>query len=98
MKIKLYVDWMNEEILNEKEYEKEILEAAKDREENDDYEFEDFLDSYCDRNLHNGNRLAHLFNLSKEEREKILKLWKEDCLETVKISIPDNYVEIEIEV
>ena len=97
MKIKLYVDWKNGEILNAKEYEEEIAECAKDRED-DDYEFGDFLDNYCDRNLHNSNRLAHLFNLSKEEREKILELWKEDCLETVRNNSNDDYEEIEIEV
>ena len=96
MKIKLFVNWENERILKEKEFEKEIAECAKDR-ENDDYEFEDFLDNYCDRNLHNSNRLAHLFNLSKEEREEILELWKKDCLETVRNNSDDDYEEIEIE-
>lgn len=96
MKIKLYADWNERKILKEKEFEEEIAECAKNR-ENDDYELEDFLDNYCDRNLHNSNRLAHLFNLSKEEREKILELWKEDCLETVRNNSDDDYEEIEIE-
>ena len=96
MKIKLFADWNERKILKEKEFEEEIAECAKAR-ENDDYEFEDFLDNYCDRNLHNSNRLAHLFNLSKEEREKILELWKEDCLETVRNNSDDDYEEIEIE-
>ena len=97
MKIKLYVDWENGKILKEEEYEKEIAEFAKDRED-DDYEFEEFLGDYFERNLHNSNRLAHLFNLSKEERKKILELWKEDCLETVRNNSDDDYEEIEIEV
>ena len=97
MKIKLYVDWERGKILKEEEYEKEIAEFAKDRED-DDYEFGDFLDNYFDRNLHNNNKLAYLFNLSEKEREKIIELWKEDCLETVRNNSNDDYEEIEIEV
>ena len=97
MKIRLYVDWENGKILKEEEYEKEIAEFAKDRED-DDYEFEEFLNDYFERNRRNCNRLAYFFNLSKEEREKILELWKEDCLETVRNNTNDEYNEIEIEV
>ena len=96
MKIKLYVDWENGKILKEEEYEKEVAEFAKDRED-DDYEFEEFLGDYFERNHRNRNRLAYFFNLSKEEREKILELWKEDCLETVRNNSDDDYEEVEIE-
>lgn len=97
MKIKLYVDWENGKILKEEEYEKEIAEFAKDR-ENDDYEFEEFLDNYFERNLPNRNKLAHLFNLNKEEHKKILKLWKENCLADVRNNFLNDYEEVEIEV
>lgn len=97
MKIKLYVDWTEARILKEKEYEEEAVEGAKDREE-DEYAFEEFLDNYSAQNLRNCHKLAYLFNLSKEEREKILKLWKEDCLETTRSNLSYDYEEIEIEV
>ena len=96
MKIKLYVDWENGKILNAKEYEEEIAECAKDRED-DDYELEEFLGDYLERK-DSYTDLAYLFKLNKEDREKILKLWKEDCLETVRNNFCDDYKEIEIEV
>lgn len=96
MKIKLYVDWKNGKILKEEEYEKEIAESAKDRED-DDYAFEEFLGNYLERKISYPN-LVHLFYLNKEDREKILELWKEDCLETVRNNTGDDYEEVEIEV
>lgn len=99
MKIKLFVNWENERILKKEEYEKEIIEAAKDREENDNYEFAEFLKDYLDEDCRciMGEELAYLFNISEEDRKKILKLWKEDCLEVVRNN-SDDYEEIEIEV
>ena len=95
MKIKLYVDWMNEEILNEKEYEKEILEYAEGREKDDSYSFAEFLDDYLEREEQD---LAYLFNVNEKERKKILELWKENCLEVTRENFDDNYKVIEIEV
>lgn len=97
MKIKLYVDWENGKILKEEEYEKEIAKFAKDR-ENDDYDFEEFLDNYFERNLPNRNKLTHLFNLNKEEHKKILELWKENCFAEVRNNFLNDYEEVEIEV
>lgn len=100
MKVKLYVNWQDEEILKEKEYEEKILEAAKDREENDDYDFSDFLDDYLDRNhgCCRSEQLAYLFRMNEEERKKILELWKVNCLEVARINFPNDYKVIEIEV
>ena len=96
MKIRLYVNWKNRKILKEEEYEKEIAKLAKDRED-DDYELEEFLGDYLERK-DSYTDLAYLFKLNKEDREKILELWKEDCLETVRNNTNDEYNEIEIEV
>ena len=75
----------------------EMIEFAKNREFND-CEFEDFLDNYFDeRNPYTCNKLVYFFNLSKEEREEILELWKKDCLEIVKNNSDVDYEEIEIE-
>jgi hypothetical protein len=100
MKIKLYVDWQEEKILKEKECEEKILEDAKDREE-DNYAFAEFLDNYLNQTYnYRGSTIAYvcLFNLSKEEREKIIELWKEDCLETARRDFNDYYEEIEVEI
>ena len=95
MKVKVYVNWDEEKILNAKEYEEEIVESAKDRED-DDYALNEFLNDYLEDRVR-GPEFAYLFNLSKEEREKILELWKEDCLETVRNNSDDDYEEVEIE-
>ena len=95
MKVKVYVNWQDEKILNTKEYEEEVAECVKDRED-DDYGFSEFLNDYLEDRVH-GSEFAYLFNLSKEEREKILELWKEDCLEAVRNNPDDDYEEVEIE-
>lgn len=95
MKVKVYVNWDEEKILNAKEYEEEIVESAKDRED-DDYELNEFLNDYLEDRVRR-SKFAYLFSLSKEEREKILELWKEDCLETVRNNFDDDYEEVEIE-
>lgn len=98
MKIRLFVDWENERILKEKEYEEEAVEGAKDREE-DEYAFAEFLDNYFNRNYGcKSEKLVRLFNLNEEERKEILKLWKKDCLETIMNNLSYDYEEIEIEV
>ena len=95
MKVKVYVNWDEEKILNAKEYEEEIVESAKDRED-DDYELNEFLNDYLEDRVCR-SKFAYLFSVSKEEREKILELWKEDCLEVVRENLNDDYEEIEIE-
>ena len=95
MKVKVYVNWDEEKILNAKEYEEEIVESAKDRED-DDYELNEFLNDYLEDTVRR-SKFAYLFSLSEEEREKIHELWKEDCLETVKNNSDDDYEEVEIE-
>ena len=95
MKVKVYVNWDEEKILNEKEYEEEIVENAKGRED-DDYELNEFLNDYLEDRVRR-SKFAYLFSLSKEERGKILELWKEDCLETVRNNFDDDYEEVEIE-
>lgn len=95
MKVKLYVDWREEKILKEKEYEKEILEAVEEQEE-DEYRFNEFLDNYLSQRCHR-YEFEYLFNISGEERKEILELWKKDCYETVKADFDDDYEEIELE-
>lgn len=95
MKVKVYVNWQDEKILNAKEYEEEIVESAKDRED-DDYELNEFLNDYLEDRVRR-SKFAYLFSLSEEEREKILELWKEDCLETVRNNVAEDYEEVEIE-
>ena len=64
MKIKVYVNWNEEKLLNAKEYEKEILKCAKEREADDDYEFADFLNDYLDGGESSYRyKLAYLFNI-----------------------------------
>lgn len=98
MKIKLFVNWENERILKEKEYEEKTIEGAKDQEE-DEYAFSDFLDDYLNRKCGcRSEKLAYIFNLNEEDRKEILKLWKKDCLETSRNNLSYDYDVIEIEV
>ena len=66
MKVKVYVDWQNEEIITEKDYKDRLAEAKADKQDYGYYEtdylsehIEDWLDEH-----HCSHSLADVFNMS----------------------------------
>ena len=85
MKIKVYVDWRNEEILSEKDYkefkERKVKEMADDYFE-DDYALDGFLD--------NGDyTYVGIFQMTDEEKEKVKEKWRAQC----KADAEENFAE-----
>ena len=95
MTVKLYVNWAEEKILTEAEYDKKKEELIVDHIQHPDDELVDkwmgslVFDDY--RNL--------LFSLTNENiRYNLLKNWQTFCEEEVEGQMYENYTEEEIEV
>jgi hypothetical protein len=90
MKITVYVDWNENTILSEKDFEKEILNEAD----------ESFNDSDCfDEWLTNNFDPSEVFNFTEAEKETQRARFKEYCLEDAREYLFDNkYETIELEV
>ena len=95
MKIKIYVDWENREVYDEKKKQEEIKEIAEAYEK-DTYEFNDFLEN--DESTDVSYPYAELFNLSEAAREEITKRYKECCHIWAEENFNDRITEIEFEV
>ena len=95
MKIKVYVDWNNKEILSEKDYKefknRKVNEMA-DTYFEDKYSLEEFLsDNY---------NYADIFNMTNEEKEEAKAKWKAQCKDNAEENFGDeyDYDKIELEV
>ena len=91
MKIKVYVNWDNCTILNEKEFE-EIVQRDVNHRENDNDALNEFLeDNYL---------LSDLFYMLEEEKERVKEEWKKDCEEWIRTELFEEgpWEEREIEI
>ncbi len=91
MKVKIYVNWGREKIVNEENYRKIIAEDAKDKECE-----EEIFDEY----LYNVQDLSHIeiFNLSDKRKEEIKKAFAKYCETLAKEEADENWEELEVEV
>ena len=87
MKVKVYVNWDNAEILNKEDYDrmfkKEVAKLMEDRDE-----FFCWLDDNYD--------IAEIWEATEADRLKIRNCWEECCKESVRIN--SDYDEVEIEI
>lgn len=90
MKIKIYVNWQDEEILQEKDYQKRIEQKTEDYSENKDY-FDEFLtdETYS---------LEQVFNFTEDERKEIRKRFLEQCKDWAKDRIENDFEMITLEI
>lgn len=87
MTIKIYVNWRDEEILTESEYNERAREMAKDA-RTDDFDFSWFLESnYSHRELWEAN---------EEKRAQIMERWVDQCLEAAYIELGHEEIELEV--
>lgn len=94
MKIKIYVDWENREVYDEKAKEIEIQKRAEER-KSDPYAFDEFLSEHLEDEA---NPYVTLFNASEESRAEVRENWENDCVDWAKDDFIDETEEFEIEV
>ena len=89
MKVTLYVDWSENTILSEADFEKEVLSEADER-----FDDSDFFDEWLDRNFDP----SEVFSFTESEKETHRNRYKEYCREEAKMALFEEYETIELEI
>lgn len=90
MKVTLYVDWSENTILSEADFEKEVLSEADER-----FDDSDFFDEWLDRNF----GPSEVFYFTESEKQTQRARFKEYCLEDARDYLFNNkYETVELEV
>jgi hypothetical protein len=100
MKVVVYVNWREEEIITEKEYKAKIKEVKEDKENFDDYKssyLEDYIEAFIDRSFYPKN-FETVFNFTEADRQRILEDIKEGYENQVEEDISDEWEEVEIDI
>ena len=88
MKIKLFVDWKNQYVYSEKEYNEQVQKYAKSIAENEEKFFDYLNRSYIP---------SEIWNLTNARKSEIFSNWKIECCEYAKDYYSD-YDKVEIDV
>lgn len=89
MKIKIYVDYENQEVLTEEQHKKALAERVKSYSANNE-NFEDWL---------NDRYTAHeIFKMKSHELDKVVERWEGVCEADAEVDMSQELTEYEIEV
>lgn len=100
MKIIVYVNWKDEEIITEKEYKEKIKEVKKDKVNFDNYKstyLNDYIEDFIGKSSYAIN-FETVFNLTETERQKILDEIKEGYEIQVEEEFSEDWEEIEMDI
>ena len=100
MKVVIYVNWRENEIITEKEYKEKIKEIKNDKENFDDYKngyLSDYIEDFIDKSSYAKN-FETVFNFTEAERQKILDEVKEGYEVQVEETLSDEWEEVEIDI
>lgn len=100
MKVVVYVNWREEEIITEKEYKEKIKEVKKDEENFDDYKssyLNDYIEDFIDASPYIKN-FETVFNFTEADRQKILEDIREGYENQVEEEFSDEWEEVEIDI
>ena len=100
MKVVVYVNWREEEIITEKEYKEKIKEVKKDEENFDDYKssyLNDYIEDFIDASPYIKN-FETVFNFTEADRQKILEDIREGYENQVEEELSDEWEEVEIDI
>lgn len=100
MKVVIYVNWRENEIITEKEYKEKIKEFKNNKENFDDYKsgyLSDYIEDFIDRSSYIKN-FETVFNFTEAERQKILDEVKEGYEAQVEEELSEEWEEVEIDI
>lgn len=89
MKVTVFVNWCENTILTEKEFEKEVEFATLER-----FDDSDFFDEWLDRNFDS----SEIFSFTESEKETHRNRFKEYCREEAKMALLEEYETVELEI
>ena len=100
MKVIVYANWREEEIITEKEYKKKLEERKTNK-----HDFEEYVSDYLSDDIEcylrdKGESLsyARVFNLTEKERAEIIDGMRESFKNQVEEDFSDEWEEIEIDI
>ena len=100
MKVNIYVNWREEELITEKEYKEKIKEVKEDKGNFDDYKndyLNDYIEEFIDKSPYAKN-FETVFNFTEAERQKILDEIKTGYEVQVEEDFSDDWEEVEIDI
>ena len=100
MKVVVYVNWREEEIITEKEYKAKIKEVKEDKENFDDYRvsyLNDYIEDFIDASPYIKN-FETVFNFTEADRQKILEDIREGYENQVEEELSEEWEEVEIDI
>ena len=100
MKVIVYVNWNEEEIITEKEYKKKLEERRTSKEDFEEY-VEDYLSDYIEyhfRNKKESLSYAKVFHLTERERAEIVDGLRKSFKEQVEEELSNEWDEIEMDI
>jgi hypothetical protein len=100
MKVIVYANWREEEIITEKEYKEKIKEVKHDKENFNDYKsacLNDYIEDFIDNSPYAKN-FETVFNFTEAERQKILDEIKEGYENQVEEDFSDEWEEVEFDI
>lgn len=89
MKVKVYVNWYDREVINEKVFNEKVEEATTDYKE-DEYFFAEWLDEHYSAN--------EIWGFNEEQRKEVRSNFLIKCEELGEKDVRDDWGEEEIEV
>ena len=89
MKVTVYVDWSENCILTEKDFEKEVEAETLER-----FDDSDFFDEWLDRNFDP----SEIFHFTESEKEEERARFREYCREDAEAVLLNEYEMIELEI
>ena len=103
MKVKIFVDWSRQEIMNQKEGEAELASHLNDKDKYEAYR-SDYLNEIIEDWLkhqpavHYSEYYKKIFELSAEERAEIEAEFRKNFKEQIEEDFSDDWEEVEIEI
>ena len=100
MKVVIYVNWREEEIITEKEYKEKIKEIKKDKENFNDYKssyLEEYIEDFINRSSY-VKAFETVFYFTEAERQQILDDIREGYENQVEEDFSDEWEEVEIDI
>lgn len=100
MKVIVYVNWQDEEIITEKKYKEKIKEIKNDKANFEDYKdsyLNDYIEDFIDKSPYIKN-FETVFNFTEAERQKILDEIKEGYEIQAEEDLSEEWCEVEIDI
>lgn len=89
MKVMVYVNWCDEILYTEKQFEKEIESTAEKK-----FDDSDIFDEWLDRNFDP----SEVFSFTEAEKEAQRARYKAYCADEARCQLSEDYEEIELEI